>query len=340
VAGLAEALVRVPMIATHLPAPSYGSLNRQFELQLARLEAFVAHHGQPDCLFIGSSQVLRGIDPLAFADAYRRVTGVDLHCFSFGVRGMDPSGGYDVVRVLLQKYSPTVLIVGADIPSLSTSRAEGLRGGKLGSMDWLRYRLGDANPYGWLIDHSAALRAYLQFRYWFLPNFSKQQSDAEKFDTQITPEGFGRISQASDVIGQPPAAGDPQAEMFEILRDYDVDPKQLDALDGMLGLRQQIGVVVVEMPVHPTFLNFFGNGEADFVRGLGALRALVDPTGLELVETTLLDIVPDDGWANRNHLNEHGAAFFSRWLGEQLAERVLAGRIPALAALGTRDATP
>ena len=339
-AGLAEAIVRMPAVARRLPAPSYGAANRQFELQLARLRAFVTQHGQPDCLFVGNSQVLRGINPLEFADGYHTVTGVELHCFSFGLRGMDPSVSYDVVRVLLQEVSPAVLIVGTDIPSYSTSRAEGIRGGRLGTMDWLRYRLGDANAYGWLIDHLAAVRAYLPFRFWFLPDFARQQAEAERFDTQVTLEGFGHLNQVSDLVGGPPTVDDPQVDFFDILREYELDPKQLTALDGLLTLREQTGVIIVEMPLHPTFLTFFGNGVADFDRGLEAVRAHIAPTGVELVETTKLDFIPDEGWASRNHLNQVGAAVLSRWLGEELARRALAGRIPALAALGVKRATP
>jgi len=340
IVGMAEALARAPAVQSHFPAPSYGSVNRQFELQLARISAFVADHGQPDCLFLGSSQVLRGIDPLAFAEAYRSATGEEVHCFSFGVRGLDAEAANAVVRVLLQRYSPRVLVLGTDIPGYSTNTAEGVRGGKLTSMDWVRYRLGEPNLNGWLIDHSVALRTYLPFRYWYLPAFAKQQVDADSFDTQITPEGFGRLEHRSDNIADSPTRDDPQASFFDILHDFTLDEAQLAALDRLLTLRPTLPMIIVEMPLHPTFFDFFGNGKADFDRGLSIVRAHIQPTGVQFIETTELQLIPDAGWANRNHLNTRGADLFSRWLGLQIAERVLDGRLPALAASAAEGGTP
>jgi len=332
--ALAEVLARTAVVRAHLPAPSFGVANRQFELQWARLEAFVAEEGQPNCIFIGSSQVLRGIDPLVFEAAYRQKTGQDLRCFTFGVRGFDPDNSYEAARLVLQEYHPRLLIFGTDIPSYSTERADAVRGA-LGSHAWVRYRLGEPVVEGWLIDHSAALRAYLPLRFWFRASFDEQQAEAERFDTQITREGFGRLDHNSPVIGEPPQPGDSQEALFDILRDYTISGDQLASLENILALRSRQQVVIVEMPLHPTFFYFFGNGRADYDRGLQVVRAKIRPTQVEFIETTDLHLIADSGWANRNHLNTQGASVFSQWLGARMAELALSGRLPSIAEHGT-----
>ena len=337
--GLAETLVRVPGVQARLPAPSFGITNRQFELTWARLKTFVAEEGQPDCIFIGSSEVLRGIEPLTLAAAYRERTGQEIRCFTFGVRGLDAKNSYDVARLVLQVYRPRLLVFGTDIPSFSPERAEGLRG-NLGRHAWLRYRLGDPSLEGWLIDHSAALQAYLPFRYWYWPAFAEQQAEAEKFDIQITREGYGQLERIARSITEPPQPGDTQEEFFDLLRNFTLSEEQLDSLDSILELRSEVGVLVVEMPLHRTFFHFFGNGRADFDRGLQAMRDRIAPTHVEFIETTDLQLISDDGWANRNHLNTQGALILSRWLGEQMGSLEQTGRLPAIAPMATPRGVP
>jgi hypothetical protein len=45
------------------------------------------------------------------------------------------------------------------------------------------------------------------------------------------------------------------------------------------------------------------------------------------LETTRLDLIPDDGWADYSHLNSKGAVIFSKWLGKQLGKAVMDGQI-------------
>jgi hypothetical protein len=38
-----------------------------------------------------------------------------------------------------------------------------------------------------------------------------------------------------------------------------------------------------------------------------------------------LNLIPDDGWADLDHLNEKGALVFSEWLGTRVGEAVEQG---------------
>ncbi len=329
--SLAETLARSDAVQSLLPAPSYGMVNRQFELQWDRLRTFVAQGGQPDCIFLGSSQMLRGVDPLAFAAAYREETGREPRCFNLGVRGLDPVNTYKAALLLLQENNPRLLIIGTDIPSYSVQRADRLRDKAFSEQVWVRYRLGEPLVEGWLIDHSAALRAYLPKRFYFTIGHDAQQVDAEEFDAVITREGFGPTDFKSKVLGEPPGADDPQAELFEGLQDFQLASDQLAALEATLALRVRVPVIILELPLHSTFMHFFGNGRADYERGLQAIRDRIAPAPVDFVETTDQNIVPDSGWANRNHLNAQGAETFSRWLGAHLAGLTLDGTLPSLA---------
>ncbi len=301
----------------------------------ARLKAYVAEQGQPDCIFIGSSQVLRGIEPLTLAAAYHEKTGQDLRCFTFGVRGLDAKNSYGVARLVLQDYHPRLIVFGTDIPSYSPQRAEGLRG-DLGRHAWMRYRLGEASLDGWLIDHSAALRAYLPYRFWYSPAFAEMQAEDEKFEYQITREGFGQLERTAQNIDEPPQPGDTQEEFFDLLRDFTLSAEQLESLDRILALQSSVGVIVVEAPLHPSFFHFFGNGRADYDRGLEAVRERTAAAKVEFIETTDVQLIPDEGWANRNHPNPQGALIFSRWLGEQMGALAQAGRLPGIALGGAQ----
>src|SRR6188474_926496 len=67
IAGACEVAARSDTARRHLPVPSYGTRIRFFDLQMARLNALVRDHGAVDCMFLGSSGVLHGLDPWEFA---------------------------------------------------------------------------------------------------------------------------------------------------------------------------------------------------------------------------------------------------------------------------------
>jgi hypothetical protein len=327
--GVIEAAVRSPMLEHLLPVGSYGIPSRYFDFQMDRLHHFAKDHGAPDCIFLGSSVVFRGIDPDAFESGYRLQTGETIRCFNFGVRGLDPVSEALLAGSLLVDYTPGLLVVGLEVPNLVSGAAEGLRD-RFPPSTWAQHRLGHLSLEGWLIDTSMAFRTYLVYRNWMKPDFSAESlrhADVE-LAAGVNPSGYGGVDFAAPRVGQIPDSQDPQAHFFDLLRVFNLDSAQSHAVEALSGLSRQTGVVLFEPPLHSSFLTFFGQGRADYLRGVAFLEATAAQNGATFLSTTLLDLVPDDGWRDRNHLNRKGAETFSRWLGMQIGQAVIEGKIP------------
>lgn len=325
-ASVAEACIRSPLLAPYLPVASYGTPSRYFDFQMERLHRFAENPGPPECVFLGSSVVFRGIDPEAFESAYLAQTGDSIRCFNFGVRGLDPVSEAILARVLLEDYQPKLLVVGLEVANLASGAAEGLRD-RFPATSWARHRDGRPSLEGWLIERSAALRTYLVYRNWMKAEYAselRRRTDAN-INTSIGPSGYGGFDMQSPGIAALPSPGDPQAEFFDLLRSYSLDPEQSDAVRDLARLREQTSVVLVEMPLHRTFLGFFGQGEADYLRGLEFIESTAAREGVLFLPTTLLDLIADGGWGNRNHLNQWGAREFGRWLGTEIGLAVQNG---------------
>ena len=116
-----ELAARIPLVRSRLHPPGVGSPSRPFELQLARLDAFVASQGGVDCIFVGSSLALLGFDPDAFSAAYRRRTGRRIRCFDFGVPALTASSVGAIARILAEDYHPWLLIYGIGARDLSAA---------------------------------------------------------------------------------------------------------------------------------------------------------------------------------------------------------------------------
>src|SRR4051794_37844514 len=89
VLGGSEVLARSAPIQSILVAPSVGSEQYQLGPKLLLLDRLIQRDGPVDCIFIGSSMVLRGIDPEIVSAAYRDETGRSIKCFNFGLFSLD-----------------------------------------------------------------------------------------------------------------------------------------------------------------------------------------------------------------------------------------------------------
>src|SRR5258708_5641154 len=55
--------------------------------QYQAISNFVKEQTSPDCLLFGNSLVQVGLDPVIFADAFRKQTGRQITCYNFGMDG-------------------------------------------------------------------------------------------------------------------------------------------------------------------------------------------------------------------------------------------------------------
>ncbi len=333
VATMLEIGARIPGVQERLGVPSYGIANPQFEVQWDRLARFANQTGGVPCILLGSSEVYRGIDPELLQQVMRAATGRNLLCFNLGIRGLDPLSGADVLQIVIDRYHPALVIYGLDVPSFTTSRVPGIRG-DLEQNAWIQYMMGEPNLKGWLIDHSCALRDYLIIRNWPRGNFWDQLAQERQLEAGVDSLGFAPLDQTANGLNAPPSAAEKAATLSGALSDFVIDPEQVRAFERLLTAHQGIQVLVVEMPLHPGFIQFFGNGWSDYERGLQAAQEVAQRHHVILISTTRLNLIPDLGWASSNHLNRTGAALFTRWLATTLSQLVQEGQI-VLPATGT-----
>jgi hypothetical protein len=325
---LAEAVVQSPAVRPRLPAGSYGTSSRYLDYHLDHLREFSRREGGVDCIFIGASPVFRGIDPAIVAEAYRARTGQSIRCFNFGIRGMDPVNAAILARIIKEDYHPQWLIFGLDVANLAAGPSEGLRMRILTSR-WIAYRQGRFDLEGWVVDHSSAFRLYLQYRDWMKPPFSAQALvEADRaFAREVGPDGHTPLLKTATDLDDRPGTGTDEARYFELLGAFTLDPAQLSGMEGLLQREPGQQTVLLEMPVHPTYLHYYGRGEADYRLGLAAAEQAAANAGAPFWTTTREDLIPEEGWTNRIHLNALGARVFSEWLGTQLGNAVLEGTL-------------
>lgn len=317
-AGLAEVLARLDAVQARLPAPSLGSGHQNFDLKVARLERFVKKEGGVDCILLGSSTVNYGLDPEAIRRAHRSRTGKEIRCFNFGLAGLNTPMASAMIRILVDRFHPKLVILGIFPGEESFGRAAGQH---LMSNLWVNQQLGRRSLSGWLLEHSMAYRYFLRFCIWLKqPAFSRSTRHLEH---QTAPDGFTRTTKVMANIDDPP---DPvrERELFIRYGHFQIAPSHLAAIDELLAFKSRVELAVVEMPIHPTTMAFFGRGRADYDQAIAETRKRVLQHGVPFWSAAETKI-PKEGWWNRNHLNWTGAQVFSVWLEDRMAEAVSRG---------------
>jgi hypothetical protein len=317
VVALAEIAARSGYFQTYLPAPSVGSPSRMLDLQLAKVEALVRTEGGIDCLFLGNSLALYGLDPDAFAGAFEAQAGQRPRCFNFAVPGIAASGMVAIAGILARDHRPGLMIYGvtprdfndaADAPAVET-------------IPWVRYRSGVVTLDGWLAEHSYAYRYYLTVAGGHLHD----PSSLRKFAAGA-PRGFYANTTAA-VFDQ--AAFERARRLVSGQMEHAASDVQLQALDGLLELRgTDVQVLLVELPLHLPVAEWSPAAAATYRRVMDRVQRRALAAAVPLW-TPPPDLVPADGWIDLWHLNARGAAIFSRWLGERAARAVATGELHA-----------
>lgn len=309
---IVEVLARTDLAEARLPVPSVGSASRQFEIQLARLESRVEQQGPVDCIFLGSSMVLRGFIPAVFEASFRATTGRTVRCQNFGVRGMNARTAGRVAQLLVPKYHPKLVLYGTHFHDLADTLGYKIEPA-VADIPWLNYRLGAGNFDGWLIDHSMAYRRYL-----WLNRFIRAHEDEETKWASTQIDGFNPRPEGERVI------------RVNLPMTFEISKRQVAGLRQMLSLKDQgIDVVVVEMPLRPAMFDSVKNAEADHDTFVTRLSQLVGEHHGEVIFTQQLHLIPGDGWYDDTHMDLTGAEVFSRWLGEQVGRAAVRRRVSA-----------
>lgn len=337
-AALIESAARSSLVQNHVPLQAYGTNHIQFEMQLRKLDAFVAKQGAPDCLILGNSQALRGIDPQKLEKAYQEQTGQTLLCYNFGVVGTDIATVFYFDKILIHRYHPRLVLVGTNFLDYTHGRETRLDP-RFERNDWVHYKLGQFSLEGWLLEYSYAFRMLKLFSYTAQDGlyFDRLSKEIDSWDKQITYYGYGYTPEIMDT-----SEGMAKGSLRKFLRelgDFNISRRNLDSLEEIIRLGQQDGVqvVIVEMPYHPSLL-MLTNENADLAAKQAQLGQFIQEVNAAITEIAArshtvywtsgqVEGLPEDGWLDRYHLNAFGSPVFSQWLANQLATAVKSGQI-------------
>jgi hypothetical protein len=312
VIAFVEIAARTPL-GNRFPAPSTEADSFIFDKKLYLLETQFRRDGAIDCIFIGSSIANADVDPAVIEKIYREQTGETLRCFNFGFPAMTIENATALGEAVIARFHPKVLIypiLSRDVDHVAAS-ADFIE-----ESIWTRTQRGqDASFKGWLVDRSYAYRWYLAWRYWLnVPNRVKMQTET----SSLSPQGFQ------------PAAGinEPYPQNLTMtpkrLAEMWVVPSRVKALNRFFAL-QKAGtrLVLLEGPVYydPADATSLSAKTAYEEKYIAPMKEMAETQGILFLRTdSIAAQIPKPHWYDWLHLNNEGAAAFSQWLGEQLAE--------------------
>lgn len=318
-----ELLVRLPALEVRLPPPSLGTAVPQLELLLSRAREMVARDGGIDCLFVGSSVVSCGIDPVVFGASYRAARGGPIRCFNAGQVALSAPHVDLVADLFVSRLHPRLVIFGTTardyLPGLGPGEAP-----QLMSSAWVRHRLGQPSLRGWLYEHSEGYRRVASLAAWFDP--ASWDAARRARASRVTSEGYWPVDHVATDLDGPP--GWP-AERLRELSEAGTWPTAaaLAGLERLLALRRGgTEVLVVEVPTHASTLAYLARGAADREAFTAAIADVVRRSGGQFWPYDG-EPMPEEGWSDAGHMNRAGARVFSRRLGRQIGEAVREGRL-------------
>src|SRR5262245_29296483 len=106
----AELVVRSDAFRSRVLPPSVGTPSRLIDQHLFQMEDLERGGISFDCIVIGNSLPLVGIDPDAVDAVFDKATGNALSCYDFGVPGVRADGAAVLGRVLQEDFRPWLTI--------------------------------------------------------------------------------------------------------------------------------------------------------------------------------------------------------------------------------------
>ena len=270
-----------------------------------------------DIAFVGSSVVNQSIDPVAFTDA---ANGIVSYNAAIGGAISPKSWRWWINEVVVPRLQPQVIVIGVASLDLNSGLADAFWGGLSGSRGFLQVD----NEDSW----TARFKDELHQR---VALFRLRTVLRQPLRILV---GFGETNPIEPTIG--PYGAEPAGRDFEPyevaepkrrdlidreLKDFRTQGPNLEELEGLVqDLQSQgVGVVLLNMPVTDDYIARHPNGMRDYTRYLGELADLARRRNIRFLDfgnsVSSLEL-----FRNPTHLNQTGAALFSRDLADALAD--------------------
>ncbi len=293
------------------PLEVYGTGNHALEQRLNQLDIYCRENGPPRYLFIGNSKVGQGVDPDLVSRSYEGVTGDRLSCVNFGFGGNTSDFLPIILKIIEEDFNPGKIVLDLTGPyQVKTFPHE--------KSAWLRYRTGDFNISGWMIEHFHFIRVFLRLRHWM-------EQPAQDYQLKAAIRDRGKVEDIGFTEKR-------KRELLEKEVSSRNDPKTLAGREGDESEKnraeEQVFLRIIDL-IGPENLVFFELPLSfRITRSLGDFRYRKERSekisrgnGIPLVRMEDLKQLPLDSWMRDGlHMEKPGIEAFSLWLGEALAE--------------------
>lgn len=324
---LSELFFRSDYTANALLPPSYDVDVEPFDVQFSLLSKLYRQEGHIDCIFLGSSIVHYSFDPEVFEEAYRRQTGDTIKCFNFGVSTLSGESAGIIAPVLVEFFRPKILLYGV------SPRAFGVVDpgfdNVFANSDWIQYINGEPNIAGFLIDNLAIYRYYLRYQDWMSPEFERVLQPLDSLDSTAEPQGFNPILHVKVDVKTPPELTNAQRDrkFLRWMKNYVPLENDVEGLKsvGKLNSTTSTRIMFIEVPSHQSYLQYFNNGGEGFQNFTRAVQGVAAEYDVPFWQLRDLNLLPDEFWNDRHHMNPNGARLYSDWLGTQVGYAVQQG---------------
>jgi hypothetical protein len=229
---------------------------------------------------------------------------------------------------LVNTYHPRLLIYGVSPRDFNEAVVtQAFSGAELARLDWMKYQLGAFNITGWMFARLYVFQYAYFYRDGLTPGFADKLDSRRQVESKLAADGYF----PSDHVLSGSMSTNEKNHILQLYQDYKPLPEEIAGLQRMIALDRsgQTRLVLVEMPFYPDIVTRLLGVDVyeDFNR---QVESYAFPAGVRYWPTTLLDLIPAEGWDDLNHLNTTGAAIFSAWLGDQIGAAVKAGDLAPL----------
>lgn len=304
-----EYLLQIPKVVSLLPPPSPG-LSYPFPEVGLKFERYF-NLGHVNCLFFGSSMVDAGLDPELMEKRLNNQNKRPITCINFGLSGAQVETSSEISQTMVNWQTTNLVLFGV-------SPYEFNEGNKISRQM--------ANVPVFQKTHKYNFESWL-FNSFRLPWFYSGLLNRKDRDFITTEQSYDKLLNSRGVrVTDEKNELETKKQEF-LFHDFYPNSVDINSLDEMIKFMQEKGikVIVFEMPVNPLFFPGLVEGGAPMyeIRFVEPIKNLLQKYGLSLIRTQprIGDILDEEHWNNKNHMNYSGAQIFTNFVADQILQQ-------------------